>query len=489
MRGLRRTLVQVFGLDDFRPGQTEVIRAVMSGRHTLALMPTGGGKSLCYQLPALHLPGMTLVVSPLIALMKDQADKLDELGLENAPVNSALSAVETAESLDAIARQRTEFVLTTPERLANAEFTASLRGKRIDLLVIDEAHCISEWGHDFRPAYLSLASVIRQFRGATVLALTATATAEVVDDIKRQLGLPEMEVVNAGLLRSNLVYDVAMVDGAVEQQRALIERIGVNEGSGIVYCATVRAVEEVAALLESAGVPAAKYHGRMLSRARHEVQDRFMRGDLKAIVATNAFGLGIDKPDIRFVIHYNMPGSIDAYYQESGRAGRDGATASCTLIYEAGDKRTHLFFNAGKYPSFDHFMSVARALASLGAHEAPVALADLQTAAAGVPARKVRVALKLMTDMGLAAERRGGGFRLRRPDMQEQDFQRLAQEYERRQTRDRDKLDRMIAYAQTARCRWTALLEYFGDAGLSAEGCGKCDNCRRDAERAVEKAS
>ena len=343
MKILENLLRRRFGLRGLRPGQREVIESVLAGRDTLAIMPSGAGKSLCYQLPTLHRRGTTIVVSPLISLMKDQSDKLEERGVDAAPVNSALSARERRESMRRIRGREADFIFTTPEQLANPEFVEKLKHNPIDLFVIDEAHCITQWGHDFRPAYRELGAALRAFGNPTLLALTATATPDVIEDIARQLGRPRMRVLNAGVYRPNLYFEVLQTTNEAERKQALLEVVR-SGGAGIVYCATVRAAKEVHGWLAKQGEEAQLYHGRLGGRERAERQDAFMSGAARTMVATNAFGMGIDRQDIRYIVHYQLPGSLEAYYQEAGRAGRDGEEARCTLLYDHGDRRVQLYF-------------------------------------------------------------------------------------------------------------------------------------------------
>jgi ATP-dependent DNA helicase RecQ len=470
-------LRRVFGMDALRPGQAEVIASVLTGRDTIAVMPTGSGKSLCYQLPGLHLDGTTVVVSPLISLMKDQFDKLQERGIEVAQLNSALTAGETDHALTTIRAGRSEFVLTTPERLTgDTDLVALLQGQTIDRIVIDEAHCVSQWGHDFRPAFLGLKDVVARLGHPPLLALTATATAAVIDDIIAALGLSDPEVVKTGMFRPNLHLEIVRTANDEGKRRELAERLRATDGAGIVYAATIKEVESIYGEMQAMGVAAARYHGRLSSRERHASQDAFMAGELKVIVATNAFGMGIDKADVRFVIHFSLPGSLESYYQEAGRAGRDGEPAVCSLFYRVEDRRTHRFFMAGRYPTAADVRTVYDALA---AGDAPTrTLGDIRATAAGVAATKVRVVLELLKDRGLARAHRGSRFSRTARHASAADLERAAALYAERQEADQRKLEQMELYAQVVSCRWKYLLEYFESDSIEATfQCGVCDVC------------
>ena len=481
---LKRTLRSRFRLQDLRPGQAEVIRSVLAGRDTLAIMPTGSGKSLTYQLPALELPGTTIVVSPLISLMKDQVDKLVELGVAASQVNSALTARETEENLEQIEEDSSEFIFATPERLADPAFLDTLEGRHLDLFVVDEAHCISEWGHDFRPSFLKLRDAIAALGRPRVLALTATATEAVIKDIVTRLGIEGAEIVNTGVHRANLWFGVARTPSEAEKQAALLRLLRETEGTGIVYTATVKNCEQVTGLLQGLGFEAARYHGRLSGRERHETQDRFMAGELRAVVATNAFGMGIDKPDIRFVVHYDLPGSLEAYYQEAGRAGRDGEPARCLLLYKVEDRRTQQFFLGGRYPGFHDVLAVHRGLEAATSARSTPSLQDVRDAAPGVPGSKVHVALNMLKEAGIVHEGRGARYALRRHDVRGPELEALATQYEHRGQADRERLERMIQYAQSALCRWKIVAGYFGEH-VDWERCGHCDTCQRPVEAQV----
>jgi len=351
MTDARRILTEQFGYSDFRPGQTEVITALCESRAALAVFPTGGGKSLCYELPALMWPGITLVVSPLIALMKNQIDYLRSHGIAAARMDSSLSQDEAKEARSQLNSGALKLLYVAPERFNNERFLETIRRSNIALFAVDEAHCISEWGHNFRPDYLKLAAIARELKAERVLALTATATPSVVEDICAGFGIPKQCAVITGFYRSNLEICTTPVLDA-DRDRLLLDRLRSRApGSTIIYVTLQKTAERIASMLEQAGYPARPYHAGMETEQRTEVQEWWMASDRNIVVATIAFGMGIDKAAVRYVYHYNLPKSLESYSQEIGRAGRDGAPSTVEVLASASDVSVLENFSYGDTPS------------------------------------------------------------------------------------------------------------------------------------------
>ena len=461
---LAAALHERFGLETFRPGQEEAASAVLEGRDLVAVMPTGAGKSLCFQLPALLLEGTTVVVSPLIALMKDQVDVLRARGLAAAALHSGLSPQERAAVEVDLAKGRLSLLYVAPERLAHAGFRAALERTRVARLVVDEAHCISQWGHDFRPDYGRIGP-LRQALDAPAAAFTATATPEVRADIARQLHLEAPLEIVTGFERPNLTLSVDRIRSRADKGR-LIDALLRDPGPpGIVYAATRKNVDLWAEHFAARGLRAGRYHAGLGDAERVRVQDDFFAGRLDVIAATNAFGMGVDKRDLRFVAHADVPGSIEAYYQEVGRAGRDGLPARGALLFSPADVRTQEFFLAGSNPAPEVFQRVWAAMGE-GAGEEEIEAREQGGGAEGMAASTAARLLKRAAESQRVPPGQGD------PPI---DFAALRD----KAARDRARLDTMLKFAFGGGCRTRFVYDYFAGAGRAGaiERCGTCDVC------------
>ena len=380
----RAVLLRHYGYPDFRGGQIPAIECVLSGRDALILMPTGGGKSLCYQIPSQVLPGITIVVSPLISLMKDQVDSLNRRGIAATFVNSTLKPVEMTARFESVRTGQVKLLYVAPERFESPSFKQQLAQLQVSLLAVDEAHCVSQWGRDFRPSYARLNHLGRELK-CPVLALTATATPEVRADIIRMLALRKPKVVAFGFDRPNLSWAVQSVADDIEKDREFVRRLrpGQHDGVSIAYAATRKRVQMLSDLLNTIGIRSVAYHAGLSPADRQRLQEEFIAGTSGVVVATNAFGMGIDKPDVRLVVHYDYPGSPEAYYQEAGRGGRDGRPAHCLILCGPEDYRTHEFLLEQAHPKQKLVAGVWRALNEMAAARNTALSADAVAKASG----------------------------------------------------------------------------------------------------------
>ncbi len=483
---LTRALAR-FGHTGLRPGQAEIITDVLNGNPVIAVMPTGAGKSLCYQLPAVVLGergGLTLVISPLIALMKDQVDALRARSIEAAALTSHASADEQREILEGIRGGAYTLVYVAPERFKSPRFVSALReaGDRLALVAIDEAHCISEWGHDFRPDYRRLGPLIAELRPPRIAAFTATATPEVREDIAAQLGLDETHRLHVrGFDRPNLHYTVEQVGGTADKSARLVEQVRTREGGvALVYAATRKNAERYAGELGAAGMRVKVYHAGLGDSVRERNQDVFMAGKLDVIVATNAFGMGVDKGDIRLVVHADIPRSVEAYYQEAGRGGRDGSATRCVVLFNHGDIRLQEFLIDASYPSADVLRTMWKTLRDhpdLGGDDDGLE-SRLKPYLPGEPsAAAVGAGMRLLERHGMVV-RGGQMWMATRPEPGVYPALDVAQ-LARRAEVERGKLKLMVSYAYHPRCRRQFVLDYFGDLEWRARDrrCGACDTC------------
>jgi ATP-dependent DNA helicase RecQ len=489
-------LKSLFGFDQFRKGQREAMETITAGNDALIVMPTGSGKSLCYQLTACVKEGVTVIISPLIALMKDQVDGLREIGLPATEINSSMSWDEQQRRIDGLRHGEYKMVYVAPERFRSGSFRNALSQVDVSMLAVDEAHCVSQWGHDFRPDYLRISDIRRDLGEPQTVALTATATKFVQKDIVDQLDMPEAEILVSGFERPNLFFEVFHARRDSDKLKRLVALVDYYDGESIVvYCATRKQVRQVHKKLGREGVESATYHGGMGDKARAQIQNAWMGGEVPVLVATNAFGMGVDKADVRAVAHYNVTGSVEAYYQEAGRAGRDGEPAHCLLLFNYGDKGIHEFFMENFYPLRTEVLRIWKYLSDLGTGthnvDADQISRDLGRAGAKIHSFGVESSLRLLQGGG-HIESSGQGLAV----LDETPIAEVNVDWdaiEHRRSLANEQLGNMLQYASASGCHQAELLEYFNSEPSFGESCGNCDACSgmpdyvEESEEALQK--
>jgi ATP-dependent DNA helicase RecQ len=491
-RSAEEGLETIFGFDSFRDGQREAVELIETGKDALIVMPTGSGKSLCFQLTGALREGVTLVISPLIALMKDQVDALQETGLPVCDINSSMSWDEQQRRIDGMKYGDYKLVYIAPERFRSSTFRRAISQVEVGLLAVDEAHCVSQWGHDFRPDYLKLKDIREQLGGPQTVALTATATSFVQGDIVEQLGVPNAEILVAGFERPNLFFEVFQARGK-KDKLARIEALAEyydDDGSIIVYCATRKQVRNVGKALNRAGISAGTYHGGMGDRDRSDTQDEWMAGKTQVLAATNAFGMGVDKPDVRAVIHYNMPGSVEAYYQEAGRAGRDGEPAHCLLLFNYADKGIHEWFAENSFPLMTEVMRVWQYVHGFGVGEHELAPGTISRAISTRDSKVHPMAVEAALRMLQAA----GHLHVSGKTVEviddigvadvEIDYDTLKE----RRLIAKEQVANLVNYATESGCKQARLLHYFDDDVDLYDTCDHCSDCCGPPDYAVKHA-